>query len=372
MYMKHVNHFLVVVMALALTIGGCGRKEKEGNISTSGSPATTTSGSVVDTKVLPERAEDGTLKSKEELDEVPVAEQIRQLNLNNAVLLASIALYGSSYVVDKHMGKIASYGGYLSSIPERTRLRLNYKTSTTTADGKAIRYKYKVMEEFDKDAFEAARKAYRKALSEAVAGIKGAHPELTTGGALKQLNKRSMQKPMLEKLAEIEKRYLQEQVAGRLPRINSVIKWGAKGMRAAAIFGGVFFLYESVANAKEVSADEVTFEQKLDQLEEALRNHEHDNANIHWQNEVIRIVSENFPHILASLETRVGVLKAQIAGMSSDSSTLESLNSELTLVEGNIVFVQSTLNQINSEGTDEEKIQIISENMAKIAELFLQ
>jgi len=69
-------------------------------------------------------------------------------------------------------------------------------------------------------------------------------------------SEKASKKAAASKLAEIEKRYLQEQVAGRLPRINSVIKWGAKGMRAAAIFGGVFFLYESVANAKEVSADE--------------------------------------------------------------------------------------------------------------------
>src|SRR3989338_11531152 len=181
MHMKHVNHFLVVVMALALTIGGCGRKEKEGNTSTSGSPATTTSGSVVDPKVLPERAEDGTFKSKEELDEVPVAEQIRQMKLNNAVLLASLALYGSSYVVDKNIGKIASYGGYLSTIPERMRLRMNAKVGFDQRTG-SLRYKDKVLSEFDKDAYAAARKSYGEALSGAVKGIKGAHGSANAAG----------------------------------------------------------------------------------------------------------------------------------------------------------------------------------------------
>ncbi len=381
MYMKHMNGFLVVVMALALTVGGCGRKEKEGGTSTSGNPATT-SGSVTN---LSERTMDnvGSELSKEQLDKTPVEEQVRQVRLNNSVLVGSIAVFGSSFLVEKYANRIAAYITHLASVAEKQKLKLNPKVGVVTAEGPTqgtiLRYKDKVLKEFDEAAYKAARAEYGITLQKTVAAIKKAHPEMTAGEALAKIGEKGKTSMLNGRLAKIEERYLKGQFAEKVEaKALRGLFWGAHGMRILAGFGFAAWTLYDVVSASELSDVDVTSEDRLESYEAALRNYKHDPENVFWQNEVIRTASEFLPDLIAVLELQVGVTQAQIAEMNTEKESVEKteifggLTTALSQQERDLSFYQSMFNMISAEGDEDAVLEIMSNNMDKITQLSAQ
>ena len=383
MHMKNMNYILVAVIALTLTTGGCGRKEKEGGISTSG----TTSGSVVDPTVLAGRAGDpigGTdSPTLKELDATPLEEQIRQVQLSTCVLLGSAVGIAGSFVIEKYADRIASYAGYLSTIPERMRLLRNGEVGTVVVDGATtgsiLRHKDKVLKEFDAQAYATARQSYAEALSAKVARIQAAYPKMSAEEALARVSNRWKNRELGQRLAEVEQNYLKTKISTKLQqKAYRGILWGVKGLRIASLAGIGWVLYNVVAHAEEIPQDIVTAEQKRESYEEALRNHEHDSQNIFWQNEVIRTGREFWPEFIEVIELQVGATKAQIKEISSHQDSAEKtealsdLNAQLSEQENDLAHFQAQYNVISAEGSVEKVIQIMKENMDKIKKLSSQ